>query len=60
VRPLLKNYGQNLKKCKHFVNLMRGQSYGNMSGMARDLLTKMFQLSPGDRPTIDKIKSDPW
>lgn len=59
MRPLLKNYG-NLKKCKHFINLMAGTAYGNMSDGARDLLTRMFQLNASDRPSIDHIKSHAW
>ena len=60
MRPLARTYGPNLKRCKHFVNLLRGQGYGSMSTLARTILMRMFQLDPADRPTLDQIKQDEW
>ncbi len=60
VRPLTKTYNQNLRRCKHFINLLKGHGYEGVSPGAKALLQSIFQLEPADRPTIEKLRSDPW
>ena len=60
MRPLAKTYGSNMRRCRHFVSVMKGDGYGGMSGGARDLLMKMMRVVPGDRLPLKEIKDDPW
>ena len=60
LRPLAKTYGPNLRRCKHFANLLKGHGYGNMSDESRDFLTRIFQPSPEDRMTIREMKEHVW
>lgn len=59
VRPLARNYGA-LKRCKHFVNLMKGFGYGDISAGAKALLRRMLAPDPAQRATIDEIRKDEW
>ena len=60
MRPLAKTYGSNMRRCRHFVSVMKGDGYGGMSGGARDLLMKMMRVVPGERLPLNEIKTDPW
>ena len=60
MRPLAKTYGSNMRRCRHFVSVMKGEGYGGMSGGARDLLMKMMRVVPGERLSLQEIKDDAW
>ena len=60
MRPLAKTYGSNMRRCRHFVAVMKGEGFGGMSGGARDLLMKMMRMQPGDRSTLKEIREDAW
>ena len=62
VRPLTKTYSHKpeLKRDKHFVALLKGESYGGMSKAAAVLLSNMFRVHPDDRLTIESIRADEW
>jgi len=58
-RPLTQTVGEH-RRCKHFVNLLRGSGYGDCPSEARAFLTKLFQPDPALRPTLTDIKKDEW
>ena len=60
MRPLAKTYGSNMRRCRHFVSVMKGEGFGGMSGGARELLMKMMRMAPGERVTLKEIKEDGW
>lgn len=60
LRPLTKTYGPDMRRCKHFQNLMKGHGYESMSTTAANLLQKMFMINPNKRLSIDQIKAHPW
>lgn len=60
VRPLDRTYGPNLKRCKHFMNMLRGHGYGDMSTAAQTFLMKIFQPHPDDRPSIAELRKEEW
>ena len=60
MRPLAKTYGSNMRRCRHFVSVMKGEGFGGMSGGARDLLLKMMKMVPSERSSVKEIKEDPW
>ncbi len=35
VRPLAKTYGPAMRRCKHFMNLMKGEGFDDMSNGAK-------------------------
>ena len=60
VRPLDRTHTPHLRKCKHFISLMNGDNYYNISDQAKHLLQSMFQINANDRPTIQQILQHPW
>ena len=40
---------------RHYI-----QQRGNISEHGTDSICSMFQVQPGDRPTIDQLEASPW
>ena len=60
MRPLAKTYGSNMRRCRHFVSVMKGEGFGGMSSGARDLIIRLMRVQPAERLTLAEIRADPW
>jgi serine/threonine protein kinase len=60
LRPLARTYNNDLRRCKHFINILKGNGYGSISIEAKDLLKRLFKSDPADRLTISEIRKHFW
>eukprot|EP00808_Paulinella_micropora_P030927 g66398.t1 len=60
LRPLMRNYGPGLKKDNHFIEILQGKGFGDISPAAKNLLEGMFTLDPSRRFTLKQIKQSRW
>lgn len=59
-RPLSKTFNSQMKRCRHFVSLMKGTAYGGMSESAALMLSSMFKLESSERTTISQVMQSDW
>ena len=60
LRPLDKTYGSDLRRCKHYINILKGKGYNDISTTASDLLKHLFIPNPKGRLNIKQIKKHIW